>query len=89
MQPLYQNPPYSSGFPVGAVLLAVGIVGLVLGFAILHRITGGSEDGPDRWRSHRRWLNWTAIGYVVWTVVFVEGAILVFLPSIKLLLAGF
>jgi hypothetical protein len=54
MQPPYQNPPYPEGFPVGAVILAVGIIGLVLGFAILRWITRDPEDGPDSWRSHRR-----------------------------------
>jgi hypothetical protein len=88
MQPMYENPPYSSGFPLGAALLAVGVVGLVLGFAIIQRLTRDPEEGPDHWRSHRRRVNWTAIGYVVWTVLFIEGAILVFMPAIKLWLAN-
>lgn len=34
-------------------LLAVGIVGLVLGFAIILWITRDPEEGSDHWRSHR------------------------------------
>ncbi len=33
--------------------LAVGIVGLALGFAIIRWITRDPEEGSDHWRSHR------------------------------------
>jgi len=34
-------------------LLAIGVVGLVLGCAIILWIARGPEDGSDHWRSHR------------------------------------
>jgi hypothetical protein len=44
----------STGFPIGALLLAL-VSGLVIAFvSIVRRITRGPHDGPDRWRSHRR-----------------------------------
>lgn len=50
--PMYEPDP--SAFPVGALLLAVGIVGLVLGCAIILRLTRDPDESPDHWRSHRR-----------------------------------
>jgi hypothetical protein len=50
--PMYEPDP--SAFPLGALILAVGFVFMVLGWAILRRITRNPEDGPDHWRSHRR-----------------------------------
>jgi hypothetical protein len=34
-------------------LMAVGILGLVIGVAIILWIARGPEDGSDHWRSHR------------------------------------
>ena len=48
MQPMYDGP---SWLPI---FFAVGFVGLVVGFAIIHWITRDPEDGSDHWRSHRR-----------------------------------
>ena len=42
-----------SAFPIGALLMAVGIVGLVLGFAIIRWLTRDPDESPDHWRSHR------------------------------------
>jgi hypothetical protein len=50
MQPMYEY----TGFPIGYLLIAVGIVGIVIGFAIIRWITRDPEDGSDHWRSHRR-----------------------------------
>jgi hypothetical protein len=47
LQPMYD------GFPLGLAVIAVGFVGLMLGFAVLHRVTRDPEDGADHWRSHR------------------------------------
>ena len=32
---------------------AVGILGMVIGFVLLHRAMRDPEDHPDHWRSHR------------------------------------
>jgi hypothetical protein len=49
------QPMYDSGFSLlGVGIIAVGIIGIVLGFAIIRRITRDPEDGSDHWRSHRR-----------------------------------
>jgi hypothetical protein len=48
------QPMYDSGFSlIGVGIIAVGIILIVLGFAIIRRITD-PEDGSDHWRSHRR-----------------------------------
>ena len=39
---------------LGVGIIVVGIIGSVLGFAIIRRIMRDLEDGPDNWRSHRR-----------------------------------
>jgi hypothetical protein len=53
LQPMYEAGP--SGFPwLGVGLLAVGIIGLVLGFAMILWITRNPEDSSDHWRSHHR-----------------------------------
>jgi hypothetical protein len=49
MQPMYEY----TRFPLGALLLAVGIVGLVLGFAMIRWLFRDEEDDSDHWRSHR------------------------------------
>jgi hypothetical protein len=41
-------PMYADQFP----LLAAGIVGFVLGFAIIRRIARDPDESPDHWRSH-------------------------------------
>jgi hypothetical protein len=47
--------PMGSEFgPVGWLIVAVGFVGLVLGFAIILWITRDPDESPDHWRSHRR-----------------------------------
>jgi hypothetical protein len=33
-------------------------------------------------------VNWTAVGFVVWTVVFVEAFVVIFSPAIRLWLAN-
>jgi hypothetical protein len=45
------QPMYDGGFPWQ---IAVDIVGIVLGFAMIRWITRDPEDGSDHWRSHRR-----------------------------------
>ena len=39
---------------LGFGIIAVGIVGLVIGFAIIRWITRDAEEGSDHWRFHRR-----------------------------------
>jgi len=53
MQPMYDGPSLL-GLPLGIVFVAVAFVGLVIGCAIILRITRDPEDGSDHWRSHRR-----------------------------------
>jgi hypothetical protein len=50
--PMMMEPMFAAQAPLWP-FLAVGIVGLVLGFAIIRWITRGPEDGSDHWRSHR------------------------------------
>jgi len=48
------QPMYDSAFHwLGVGIIAVGFVGLVIGCAIILRITRDPEDGSDHWRSHR------------------------------------
>jgi len=58
MQPMSGGPPWVQIGPllltVGQFLTAVGIVGLVLGFAIILWINRDPDESPDHWRSHRR-----------------------------------
>ena len=49
------EPMYHVGFSWLTVgIIGVGIVGIVLGFALIRWITRDPEEGPDHWRSHRR-----------------------------------
>ncbi|MEA2546885.1 MAG: hypothetical protein QOI09_2158 [Chloroflexota bacterium] len=49
------QPMYDGGFSLlGVGIIAVGFIGLVLGCAIILRITRDPEHGSDHWRSHRR-----------------------------------
>jgi hypothetical protein len=50
MEPMYDVPPDPL---LGYAIIAVGIVGLVLGFAIIRWITRDPEDGSDHWRYRR------------------------------------
>jgi hypothetical protein len=48
------QPMYAVEFSwLGVGIIAVGVIGIVLGLLIVHRITRDPEDGPDHWRSHR------------------------------------
>ena len=38
---------------LGAVLIAVGVVGLVIGLAWIRRMTRVDDEGPSSWRSRR------------------------------------
>jgi hypothetical protein len=50
--PMMMSPMYASQVPLWP-LLAVGIVGLGIGVALILWIARGPEDGSDHWRSHR------------------------------------
>lgn len=48
------QPMYDSGFDLlGVGIIALGLIGLVLGFAIIRRITHGPDDNSDHWRYRR------------------------------------
>lgn len=47
------EPMSQTGGDLSVALIGVAVVGVVLGFAWIRRITRGPDDDPSNWRSRR------------------------------------